>query len=294
MYLTDSLAKTTAAGKTIRAFAAVTTQLIDEARRRHQTAPTASAALGRTMTAGLLMASLLRDDETISLQFVSKGPLRGMLVDANAQGEVRGFVYAPRTHLPLRNGKLNVGGAVGSGTLVVIRSNPWEKEPYRSVLPIVSGEIGQDIAHYLLNSEQIPSAVSLGVFVQPDETVAAAGGFVIQAMPGASDELISQLENAVACTRPVSEMIRDGATPWDILQEVIGEFAPRLIGEHNVQFVCRCNQDRVLGALIALGREEVQHLLDTEGQAEVKCEFCNQQFTVDRPVLERLLQESMP
>lgn len=294
MYLTDSLAKTTAAGKTIRAFAAVTTQLVDEARRRHQTAPTASAALGRTMTAGLLMASLLRDDETISLQFVSKGPLRGMLVDANAQGEVRGFVYAPRTHLPLRNGKLNVGGAVGSGTLVVIRSNPWKKEPYRSVLPIVSGEIGQDIAHYLLNSEQIPSAVSLGVFVQPDETVAAAGGFVIQAMPGASDELISQLENAVACTRPVSEMIRDGATPWDILQEVIGEFAPRLIGEHNVQFVCRCNRDRVLGALIALGREEVQHLLDTEGQAEVKCEFCNQQFTVDRPGLERLLQESMP
>ena len=292
MSVTDSLAKTTAAGKTIRAFATATTQLVDEARRRHQTAPTASAALGRTMTAGLLMASLLRDDETISLQFVSKGPLRGILVDANARGEVRGFVYAPRTHLPLRNGKLDVGGAVGSGTFVVIRSNPWKKGPYRSVLPIVSGEIGQDVAHYLLNSEQIPSAVSLGVFVQPDEAVTAAGGFVIQAMPGASDELITQLENAVARTRPVSEMIRDGATPWDILQEVVGEFAPTLIDEHDVQFTCRCNQDRVLGALAALGREDVQHLLDTEGQAEVKCEFCNQQFTVDRSGLERLLQES--
>ena len=293
MQLTDGLVKTTAAGKTIRAFAAVTTQLVDDARRRHQTAPTASAALGRTMTAGLLLGSLLRDDETISLQFVGKGPLRGILVDANAQGEVRGFVYAPRTHLPLRNGKLDVGGAVGSGTFVVIRSNPWEKEPYRSVLPIVSGEIGQDIAHYLLNSEQVPSAVSLGVFVQPDETVTAAGGFVIQALPGASDEIISQLENAVARARPASEMVRNGAAPWDILHEVVGEFSPSLIGEHDVRFACRCNQDRVLGALVALGREEVQHLLDTEGQAEVRCEFCNQQFIVDRASLEQLIAQSM-
>ena len=292
MHTVDSLVKTTVAGQTVRALAAVTTQLVDEARRRHNTAPTASAALGRTMTAGLLLGSLLRDDEKISLQFVSKGPLRGILVDANAQGEVRGFVYHPRTHLPSRNGKLDVGGAVGSGTFVVMRSQPWSKTPYRSVLPIVSGEIGQDIAHYLLHSEQIPSAVSLGVFVQPDESVQAAGGFVIQAMPGATDELIAQLENQVARTRPVSDLIRNGATPHEIIQEVVGEFAPSVLGEQDLHFVCQCSQKRVLGALVALGLGEIQDLLATKGQADVTCEFCNQEFVIDRAILEQLIVES--
>jgi molecular chaperone Hsp33 len=292
MHTADGLVKTMAAGQTVRALAAVTTQLVDEARRRHTTAPTASAALGRTMTAGLLLGSLLRDDETISLQFVSKGHLRGILVDANAQGEVRGFVYHPRTHLPARNGKLDVGGAVGSGIFVIMRSQPWSKTPYRSVLPIVSGEIGQDIAHYLLHSEQIPSAVSLGVFVQPDESVQAAGGFVIQAMPGATDELIAQLENRVARTRPVSDLIRNGATPHEIIQEVVGEFAPSVVGEQDVQFVCRCSQERVLGALVALGLDEIQDLLATKGQADVTCEFCNRQFIIDRASLEQLIVEN--
>ena len=292
MHAGDGLVKTTAAGQTVRALAAVTTQLVDEARLRHNMAPTASAALGRTMTAGLLLGNLLRDDETISLQFVSKGRLRGILVDANAQGEVRGFVYHPRTHLPLRNGKLDVGGAVGSGIFVIMRSQPWSKTPYRSVLPIVSGEIGQDIAHYLLHSEQIPSAVSLGVFVQPDESVQAAGGFVIQAMPGATDELIAQLENRVARTRPVSDLIRNGATPHEIIQEVVGEFAPSVVGEQDVQFVCRCSQERVLGALVALGLDEIQDLLATKGQADVTCEFCNRQFIIDRASLEQLIVEN--
>jgi molecular chaperone Hsp33 len=292
MHTADGLVKTMAAGQTVRALAAVTTQLVDEARWRHNTAPTASAALGRTMTAGLLLGSLLRDDETISLQFVSKGRLRGILVDANAQGEVRGFVYHPRTHLPARNGKLDVGGAVGSGTFVVMRSQPWSKTPYRSVLPIVSGEIGQDIAHYLLHSEQIPSAVSLGVFVQPDESVQAAGGFVIQAMPGATDELIAQLENQVARIRPVSDLIRNGATPHEIIQEVVGEFGPSVVGEQDVQFVCRCSQERVLGALVLLGLAEIQDILATKGQADVTCEFCNQEFIIDCAGLEQLIVEN--
>lgn len=292
MHTADGLVKTTAAGQTVRALAAVTTQLVDEARRRHNTAPTASAALGRTMTAGLLLGSLLRDDETISLQFVSKGRLRGILVDANSQGEVRGFVYHPRTDLPSRNGKLDVGGAVGGGTFVVMRSQPWSKRPYRSILPIVSGEIGQDVAHYLLHSEQIPSAVSLGVFVRPDESVQAAGGFVIQAMPGATDELIAQLENQVARTRPVSDLIRNGATPTEILQEVVGEFAPSVVDEQNIQFVCRCSQERVLGALVLLGLDEIKDLLVTKGQADVTCEFCNQQFVIGRASLESLIAQN--
>jgi molecular chaperone Hsp33 len=267
---------------------AVTTTLVNDARGRHQTAPTASAALGRTLTAGLLLGSMLKEDEKLSLQFLGNGPLRGIFVDANPRGEVRGFVYHPRTHLPIRQGKLDVGGAVGKGTLTVIRSQPWAKEPYRSILPIVSGEIGSDIAHYLLRSEQIPSAVSLGVFVQPDEVVAAAGGFVVQIIPGASEETIAQLEANVARARPVSQLVREGATPQEILNHVLAGFGPDVVGEIPVRFACRCSRERVLGTLVALGQAEVQDLLATEGQAEVTCEFCNEHYTVGRGELEAL------
>lgn len=284
----DCLVKATTADKTVRGLAAVTTGLVEEARARHQTAPTASAALGRTLTAGLLLGSMLKEDETLSLQFLGNGPLRGIFVDANARGEVRGFVYHPRTHLPIRRGKLDVGGAVGAGTLTVIRTQPWAKEPYRSILPIVSGEIGSDIAHYLLNSEQIPSAVSLGVFVQPDETVAAAGGFVVQIMPGANTDTIAQLEAKVAQAKPVSQMVRDGAPPQEILAQVLGSFGPVVVDEFPVRFACRCNRDRVLGALVALGQAEITDLLAKEGQAAVTCEFCDERYMIGRAELEAL------
>src|SRR5215510_11210442 len=265
MLSSDLLVKATTADKTVRALTAVTTRLVEEARGRHATAPPASAALGRTLTAGLLLGSMLKEEERLSLQFIGDGPLRGILVDANSLGEVRGFVYRPRTHLALRRGKLDVGGAVGHGTLTVIRSQPWGKEPYRSILPIVSGEIGQDVAHYLLHSEQVPSAVSLGVFVQPDETVAAAGGFVVQVMPGASTETIAQLEANVAQAKPVSQLVREGATPQEILAHVLEGFGPTVVAEQPVRFTCRCNRDRVLGVLVALGRTEVEDVLVTEG-----------------------------
>ena len=158
----DVLVKATAASNTIRALAVVTTGVAEEARSRHQTAPTATAALGRVMTAGLLMGSMMKEEEQLSIQFMGSGPLQGVVTDANARGEVRGFVYQPRAHLPVKNGKLDVGGVVGEGTMAVVRRQHWDKEPYRSVLPIVSGEIGQDIANYLLTSEQVPSAVSWG------------------------------------------------------------------------------------------------------------------------------------
>jgi molecular chaperone Hsp33 len=291
MHPPDLLVKATAADKTVRAAVAVTTGLAEIARARHVTAPTASAALGRTLTAGLLLGSMLKEEERLSLQFIGNGPLRGILVDANSLGEVRGFVYHPRTHLPLRRGKLDVGGAVGHGTLTVIRSQPWGKEPYRSILPIVSGEIGQDIAHYLLHSEQVPSAVSLGVFVQPDETVTAAGGFVVQVMPGASGETIAQLETNVAQAQPVSQMVREGATPQEILTRILSGFGAVVVGEQSVRFACHCSTERVLGVLVALGRKEVEGLLAQEGRATVTCEFCNERYMVGRAELEALLQD---
>lgn len=288
MQAPDCLVKVTAADKTLRGLAVTTTHLVEQVRVRHKTAPTASAALGRTLTAGLLLGSMLKQDETLSLQFLGNGPLGGIFVDANARGEARGFVYNPRTHLPLRQGKLDVGGALGTGTLTVIRTQPWGKKPYRSILPIVSGEIGADIAHYLLNSEQIPSAVSLGVFVRPDESIGAAGGFIVQVMPGAADEIISQLEARVAQTRPVSQLVREGATSQEILASLLGDFAPVTIDDMPVRFSCRCNRDRVLDMLAALGKAEVEDLLTTEGAAAVTCEFCGELYTVGRAELDML------
>lgn len=287
MIVADLLVKATAADKTVRALAAVTTNLADEARIRHHTAPTATAALGRALTASLLLSSMLKESEKLSLQFIGNGPLRGIFAEANGQGEARGFVYYPRTHLPLKKGKLDVGGAVGGGILTVIRDQPWRKEPYRSILPLVSGEIGSDIAYYLLNSEQIPSAVSLGVFVDPSEAVVAAGGFVVQIMPGASTDTIAELEANVAKTKPVSQMVREGATPAEILADVLGGFYPTIVSETPVRFVCRCSRERVIGTLIALWRAEVD-LLVKEGKAAVTCEFCNEQYVIDREEIESL------
>lgn len=291
MELADSLVKATAAEKTVRALAAVTTGLVEESRQRHHTAPTASAALGRTLTAGLLLGSMLKEDESLSLQLLGKGPLRGIFVDANARGETRGFVYRPRAHLPIREGKLDVGGVVGAGTLTVIRTQPWSKEPYRSITPLVSGEIGADVAHYLLNSEQIPSAVSLGVFVQPDEAVSAAGGFLVQVMPGASEETLAQLEANVARAKPVSQLVREGMTPQEILAHVLEGFDFTVVTEMPVRFSCRCSRERVLSTLMAMGRQEMHDLLAEEGHASVTCEFCNERYTISREEIEKMFVE---
>ncbi len=293
MLLSDVLVKATAAENTIRAAVAITTSLADEARARHHTAPTASAALGRALTASLLLSSTMKEEERLSLQFLGNGPLKGIFAEANAEGAVRGFVYYPRTHLPLKKGKLDVGGAVGAGTLTVIRDQPWRKDPYRSILPLVSGEIGADIAHYLLNSEQIPSAVSLGVFVRPDETVAAAGGFVVQIMPGASEETIKQLEANVARATPVSQLVRDGATPMEMLAHVLDGFDPVTVGEMPIRFGCRCSRERVLGTLVALGQEEIRDLLTKDDKVSVTCEFCSERYEVGRQEAEELFLSSL-
>ena len=293
MQTPDCLVRVTAADKTLRGLAVSTTTLVDQVRVRHQTAPTASAALGRTLTAGLLLGSMLKEEETLSLQFIGDGPLRGIFVDANAKGNTRGFVYNPRTHLPLRRGKLDVGGAIGTGTLTVIRTQPWGKEPYRSILPIVSGEIGADIAHYLLTSEQIPSAVSLGVFVHPDESIGAAGGFIVQVMSGANDDIVAELESRIAQTKPVSQMVREGASPQDMLSHILEGFGPMTVDTMPVRFSCRCSRNRVLGTLVALGKEEIEDLLATEGEAIVTCEFCGERYTIGREELGALLMESV-
>jgi molecular chaperone Hsp33 len=285
----DRLARTLSADSTVRGLAAVTTDLVEEARVRHGTLPTATAALGRALTAALLLGGLLKADERVSLQFSGDGPLGTILVDATPSGHVRGFVSRPETHLPARAGKLDVGGAVGRGVLCVMRIPQGEVAPYRSIVPLVSGEIGADVASYLAGSEQVPSVVGVGVFVHADGRVGAAGGYLLQAMPAAEASAIDRLERNVGSAPQPSDLVREGLDAPAILTRLLSGFSTRVLEEQAVHFQCRCNRERVEGAILAMGRAELLDLLAGDRRAEVLCEFCSARYVVEEPELRALL-----
>jgi molecular chaperone Hsp33 len=287
--MADRLSRTLSEDGTVRGLAAVTTELVEEARRRHGTLPTATAALGRALTAGLLLGGMLKDGERVSLEFTGDGPLRNILVDATPGGAVRGMVARPGTHLPPRNGKLDVGGALGRGLLCVMRVPMAGGVPYRSIVPLVSGEIGSDVASYLADSEQTPSAVGIGVFVEADGRVGAAGGWVLQAMPGAEPGTIGRLERNVAGIGPPSDLVRQGLDAPAMLERLLGGFATRPLEGHAVGYQCRCNRERALAAIVAMGRVELLDVLAGERRAEVVCEFCRERYAVEEPELRDLL-----
>ena len=287
-----TLLRASAAGETIRAMAAVTTGVVEEARQRHGTYPTATAALGRTLTAGLLLGATMKDEEGLSIELVGDGPLRRVMVTTTGGGRVRGYVSRPATHLPSKNGKLDVAGAIGDGLLCVMRTQPWNKEPYRSVMKLVSGEIAEDITHYLTMSEQMPSATGLGVFVNSDGTVEAAGGFLVQVLNGAPPDLVALIERNVAALPHVTALIRRGDGPREILQAVLAGLEVRPIDDAPVQFACSCTRARVLGALLLLGTTEIEDMIEKDGKAEVRCEFCAEEYVVDEAELAMLIRET--
>jgi len=287
----DVLARALACGGTVRALAAVTTGLVEEARGRHGTAPTATAALGRALTGALLLAATIKRDERLSLEFSGDGPLRGILADATPDGGVRGFVYRPATHLPPRAGKLDVGGALGRGVLCVMRVPLAGGPPYRSVTTLDSGEIGSDVARYLLESEQAPSAVGVGVFVESDGRVGAAGGYLLQGMPGASDTALERIAANVDAAAPPSDLVRRGLGPADMLRQLLDGIPLDVLEERAVRFRCRCNPDRVTAAVVAMGRAEIEGVLASERRVEAVCEFCASRYVVEEPELRALLTE---
>ncbi|HEY9724173.1 MAG TPA: Hsp33 family molecular chaperone HslO [Oscillatoriaceae cyanobacterium] len=285
----DHLVRATAAGGRIRAVAIRTTGLVDEARRRHQTAPTATAALGKALTGGLLLASTLRKSGRLNVRVVGNGPLGGIFVDAGTDGTVRGYVGNPALDLPPReNGHLDVGGAVGhSGTLSV--TYDLGMRPYTGTVALVSGELGEDFTSYLGNSEQIPSAVSLGIFVEHGE-VKSAGGYLVQLMPNAGDEIAERLEQTVMDVPFFTEMEMKRMPLRDILGQVLRGFNVEILGEDQpVRFACHCNDERVLGAIRMLGEAEIRDMIAVDGKAEVRCHFCNQLYLIQRDQLERLV-----
>lgn len=291
----DFLLYALAASDTVRCVTAVTTNLVQEACNRHLTWKTASVALGRALTGGALIASQLKELERLTLQFQGRGPLGSITVDADAHGRVRGFIQNPQTDMPLReDGKFDVGGAVGKGVLHVMRDAGFEigfmKDPYRGSVPLVTGEIAEDLTFYLTNSEQIPSAMGLGVYMDRGSGhVRAAGGFLVQVLPGTSDEMISHLEQAILEAPPSTELVSAGATPEDIMKVVLGGIDYRILAEKPLKFECTCSYERALSIISALGDVEVRDMLEKDGQAEMTCHYCNAMYHLDAETLARIL-----
>jgi molecular chaperone Hsp33 len=296
----DHLILATAEDAMIRLIAAVTTNLVAEACDRHRTAPTASAALGRTLSGALLLGCSYKDLEYITLRFACNGPVGGIVAEAGAGGAVRGYVKNPAAHLPPNSlGKLDVRGIVGDGMLHVIREAGFEiglmKEPYYGSTPIVSGEIAEDIAHYLAVSEQKNSVVSLGVFVESErERVTAAGGYMIQALPGAEESAIATIEKAVADAPSVTEAIRGGADAAEMLRLALRGLPFDALESRPLEFHCKCSYERVVRIVTALGREEVEDMLEKDKGAELTCHFCNSVYYLDEDALRGILEPPPP
>ncbi|SFA51308.1 molecular chaperone Hsp33 [Anoxybacillus pushchinoensis] len=288
--MTDYLVKALAYDGQVRAYAVRTTETVREAQRRHQTWPTASAALGRAMTAGVMMGAMLKGDSQITIKIEGGGPIGHILVDSNAKGQVRGYVSNPHVHFELNaNGKLDVARAVGTnGTLTVVKDLGL-RDYFTGQVPLVSGELGEDFTYYFVSSEQTPSSVGVGVLVNRDYTILAAGGFILQLMPGAEEKTIANIEKSLAAIPPISKMIESGLTPEQILYELLGgEQHVNILEKMPVSFVCRCSRERVADAIISLGVEEIQQMIDEEGKAEASCHFCNETYTFSVEDLEEL------
>ncbi len=273
------------------ALAAVTTGLVNEAMRLHGTSPTASAALGRSLTGALLMSALMKRGQRIALKFEGSGPLKKIVVEADNDGTARGYVASPDADLPAKNGKLDVSGALGSEGMLTVKKDLGVKEPYTGIVRLLTGEIAEDIAYYYAESEQIPSAVGLGVFVRPDETVAAAGGFLIQALPPAEEAMLDQLIDNVRKISSVTDLLREGNGPEDILARVFGPLPYHILGKQDLYFRCPCSRERVERALISLGGRELESLITEQGEADVTCEYCRTRYGFSRPDLDALLKE---
>ena len=289
----DYLVKALAFNGQVRAYAVRSTKLVGEAQRRHYTWPTASAALGRAMTATVMMGAMLTGDDKLTVKIDGDGPLGHILVDGNAKGEVRGYVLNPQTHFDLNeHGKLDVRRAVGTtGTLTVVKDIGM-RDFFTGQIPIVSGELGEDFTYYFSTSEQVPSSVGVGVLVNPDNSILAAGGFIIQLMPGTDDETITKIENHLKVMTPISKQIEKGLTPEELLEEILGDEPIKFLETMPVSFTCTCSKERFGNAMVSLGADEIQDMIETDGQAEVHCHFCNEKFIFTKEELEELKKDA--
>ena len=288
----DYLVRATAADAQIRAFAATTRQMVETARQKHDTSPVVTAALGRLLTAGSMMGSMLKGEEDLlTLQVTGDGPMGGMTVTADSKGHVKGYANEPQVILPANSqGKLDVGGAVGSGILRVIQDSGL-KDPYVGQTVLQTGEIAEDLTYYFATSEQVPSSVGLGVLMERDNTVRRAGGFIVQLMPFAEEETISRLEQNLGKIRSVTSMLDEGLTPEELLGLVLEGMDIQFRDTCEVEFSCSCSKERVEKALISIGREEIDKMIADGEPIEVKCHFCNKGYQFSVQELEEIVEK---
>ena len=287
----DYIVRATAGDGQIRAFAATTGNLVEEARKRHDTSPVATAALGRLLTAGAMMGGMMKNEtDVLTLQIKGDGPLGGITVTADAKGDVKGYVDHPEAMMPPKNGKLDVGGAVGIGLLNVIKDMGL-KEPYVGQVALQTGEIAEDLTYYFAASEQVPSAVGLGVLMNKDNTVRQAGGFIVQVMPFAEEATIAKLEENVQKIQSVTTLLEQGHTPESLLEQVLDGFDIEINDTIPTEFYCNCSKSRVERALISIGRKELNELIQDGKDVELNCHFCNQNYVFSVEELKEILRK---
>ncbi|MBO5610947.1 MAG: Hsp33 family molecular chaperone HslO [Eubacterium sp.] len=287
----DYIVRGMAAGNEIRFLAAYTRETVETARKTHNTSPVCSAALGRLLTGGALMGAMCKnEDDVLTIKVNGDGPAKSITVTADAKLNVKGLIYNNAVDLPLKsNGHLDVGGAVGRGTLVVIRDE-GPGEPYVGQTELVSGEIGEDLTYYFAESEQIPTSVGLGVLVDRDLSIKHAGGFIIQLLPFATDETITKLENRLANIDSVTNYFDRGMTPEDMMRDILGEevFGQDIIIEdtRDTQYKCNCSRERVTKALISIGKKELKSMIDDGEPVNLHCDFCNSDYEFTIPEIQ--------
>lgn len=270
-----------------RVFVANTTNLVNEAQKTHFMSATATAALGRTLTACVIMGTMMKNEkDTVSIQIVGDGPIKTVLAVANSKGQVKGYVGNPAVDLPLRSdGKLDVGGAIGRNGRIIVIKDLGLKDPYIGQSKLVSGEIAEDLAHYFAYSEQQPSAVNLGVLVDTDLSVKAAGGYIVEMLPNAKEEEIVKLEKNINQAEPISTLIDRGYKPEDIVSEVFKDFNIEILDQKQLMFKCDCSREKVKNVLYSLGKDEIDNIIKEEGKAEVECYFCNKKYSFGKEEL---------
>jgi molecular chaperone Hsp33 len=278
----------------VRGLACVTTHLVDKTCRRQGAQPTACVALGRALTGGALMGALLKTGQRVALRFEGNGPLEKIIVEAESDGTVRGYVKVPHVDLPLKNGKFDVSGALGDSGLLTVVKDLRLKEPYTGMVELYTGEIGEDLAFYLTESEQIPSAVGLGVSVDKDGGVSAAGGFLIQSFPPYKKETVDGLITQIQEMSSITELISEGKTPEQLLDILFSGIPFDILEERPLAFQCSCSKERVEKALVALGREEIEAIISRQEETTVTCEFCQSSYQLTREELEQLVKHMLP
>lgn len=290
--MNDYIVRAVAADSQIRAFAAVTTETVETARKDHNTSPVATAALGRLLTGGAMMGVMMKgENDILTLQIKGDGPINGITVTADSKGRVKGYVGNPQVLIPANSkGKLDVSGAVGNGILNVIKDMGL-KEPYSGQVALQTGEIAEDLTYYFAVSEQVPSAVGLGVLMNKDNTVRQAGGFIVQVMPFAEESTIAKLEQNVQKIQSVTTLLEQGHTPVSLLEQVLEGFDIEINDTIPTEFYCNCDKNRVEKALISIGRKELNELIQEGKEVELNCHFCNTNYVFSVEELKEILRK---